>query len=90
MRLQHGGAQALYRASLQAATIGLRLFGFRKIDGSAVRSPNLLCKTKRYPVLGLADGVAAAIGIASPSAIGPDCGWNHQAVEEQYGNSEDE
>jgi hypothetical protein len=32
MRLQHGGGQALYRESLQAATVARILFGFRKSD----------------------------------------------------------
>jgi len=90
VRLQHGGAEALYRASLQAATVRRLLSGFRKIGGASVLLSDLLCKTKRAPVLGLTDGVAAAIGVCSPAAIRPDCGGNHQAVKEQYGNSEDE
>jgi len=30
VRLQHGSGEAIYRESLQAATQGLILFGFRK------------------------------------------------------------
>jgi hypothetical protein len=44
VRLQHGGGEALYRDSLQAATLGRILFGFRKIDDFVVRFANLRAK----------------------------------------------
>jgi hypothetical protein len=53
VRLQLGGGEALYRDSLQAATIPSLLFGFRKTGGLAVSLLNLPCKIARKPIYGL-------------------------------------
>jgi hypothetical protein len=66
------------------------LFGFCKIGEYLAQMPDLACKIRNGAKSGFAHGVAPAVRIASPSAIGANHGWNYQSVQKQYGNSEDE
>lgn len=59
MGLQHGDGQALYRDSLQAATGGSVLFGFRKIGDLGVPFTDLVAKYKDSFDLRFADLCAA-------------------------------
>jgi hypothetical protein len=90
VRLEHGDAEELYRDPLQAATLQVLLFGFRKMGKSSEEAPDSYVKLNHARVLGLANRVATAISTGSSSAIGSDRGWNDQAVEEQNGDSQDE
>jgi hypothetical protein len=80
VRLQHGG-EAIYRDSLQVATFGTFLFGFRKIDRTAVQFLDLTCTITETADLRLANRAASAIGTASSATISANGGWDYQGVE---------
>lgn len=68
MRLQHRG-EALYRDSLQVATLWRVLSGFRKIGKFVARYTGFV-QIYREPIgLGLADSTSAAIGAPAATAV---------------------
>jgi hypothetical protein len=77
VRLQHSG-EALYRDSLQVATLGSFLFGFRKINEFVEQFLDLPCTMQLRLGLGLADlAVAATIGAAPAATVSANGGWDY-------------
>jgi len=83
VRLQHGGGEALYRDSLQAATLGPVLFGFCKISNFVVQFADLRAKLRNKSELRLAECVAATSGTVVSAVDNSGERWSYHSTQEK-------